>query len=466
MSKRTDLLEHASVSKALIALSIPSILAMFMNAIYNIADAYFIGKLGDTAALAAVSLIFPVTLVIGAIGLGFGIGGGSAASRLLGEKDLPRAIKITSSTFFLSMVSATLFLVLGLIFAEPFLRAMNAEGAVLEYGLSYLRIILVGGFFQILNMTMNNIIRAEGAASYSSMAISIGAILNIVLDPIFIFALKMGVTGAAVATTIGQFIAFIVAISFFFSKRSTLKIKFSAFSKELRDYVEILKIGTPSFLRQVLSGFSSFLMLGLITSYGDESLAAIGAVVRLIMFASFAIFGFSHAFQPVAGYNYGALKFGKMYESLKFSLVITSVYSLIMAIIMFVVPEQLIMIFSKDPDVLKMGVKALQIFAISFPIIGFQVIYSTFFQAIGSGTASFISAIARQGLILIPLLYVLNHYFALDGVILSQPAADYLSLILTIILGVYIQKRLRREEQIYNEKVSTNNALAENQEFT
>ncbi|MBN2650917.1 MAG: MATE family efflux transporter [Spirochaetales bacterium] len=451
MSKRTDLLEHGSIGKALITLSIPSILAMFMNAIYNLVDAVFIGMLDDTAALAAISLIFPVFMVIGAIGLGFGIGGASAASRFLGEKNLDRAQKIVSTAFFLSLISAIVFFILGQIFTIPFLRAMNAEGDVFGYSVSYARIVLFGGIFQILNMTMNNIIRSEGAAIYSGIAISSGAILNMILDPLFIFGFNMGVSGAAVATAVGQIVAFFIAISFFFSKKSLLKIKLKSFSREARDFLEILKIGTPTFIRQVLTGVSTFVMLGLITTYGDEALAAVGAIVRLIMFASFVIFGYAHAFQPVAGYNFGAMRFPRMYKALRISLVSTSIYSLVMTIIMLLFPKALIMMFSRDPEVVEMGALALRVFAISFPFLGFQVMYSTFFQAIGYGMASFVSAVARQGVFLIPLLYILEHFYQLKGVVLSQPIADYLTLGLTIFIAIYVHRKLAEKERYHLE---------------
>ncbi|QZY54885.1 MATE family efflux transporter [Crassaminicella profunda] len=453
--KRARMMGEAKIPNVLLKLAIPGIVAMLVNAVYNIVDTMFVGMLHNTSAIAAVSVAFPMFIMIAAFGQMFGVGAGSYISRLLGEKNKTLADQTTSTTFFTSLVCGVGFVVFGTIFLEPLLRLFGATDTIMPFAKEYSKVLVYGSVFTVLNMTLNNMIRAEGNAKFSMFAISLGAGLNILLDPIFMFTLNMGIKGAAVATVLAQIISFIFLINYFISGKSYIKIstKYFAFSKEI--YAQIMKIGTATFARQALSSFSLGLINLAAKPYGDAAVAAMGVTLRIFSLGVFVVFGYNQGFQPIAGYNYGAKKYDRLKEAIKVSLKWTTVFCVMMAAIFISFAEGILSVFSNDPEVIDIGAKTLRAVVLLFPLFGFQQVYAVLFQALGRGKEALVLSLSRQGIFLIPAVLILPKVFGLNGVIFSQTIADFFTIIVTGILAFYMHRGLKME--MSNENVQKKN---------
>ncbi len=446
-AKRAKMMGEEKIPKVLLKLAFPAIIGMMINAIYNIVDTMFVGMLGNTSAIGAVSVAFPVFMIISSVGLGFGIGAASYISRLLGEKNKLQADKTTSTAFFTSLACGILFTIFGLSFTEPILKMFGATETIMPFAITYSKVIIGGSILTMLNMTMNNMIRAEGNARYSMIAISMGAIINIFLDPIFMFALNMGVKGAAIATVLSQFISFVFLLKYFALGKSYIRLspKLFTFSKAI--YLQIFKIGIPTFVRQALASISIGMINVAAMPYGDAAVASMGVSLRIFSLGSFIIFGYSQGFQPVAGYNYGAKKYDRLFESIKLSLKWTTIFTTLVAIGYIVFAETIISAFSTDPEVIRIGARTLRAIALLFPLFGFQNTYATLFQGLGKGIPAFILSLSRQGIFLIPAIVILPKIFELNGVIFSQTVADFFTIIVTVILAIKITRKIKTEEK-------------------
>lgn len=457
---RAKMLGEEKISKVLIKLSVPAIIAMLINAIYNIVDTMFVGMLGETSAIGAVSVVFPLFMLIGAVGQTFGVGGGAYISRLLGEKNKEQAERTAATAFFSSLLCGIVFTVFGLMFIEPLLKAFGATNTILPYAKGYSSILVLGSIFTMLNMTMNNMIRSEGNAKYSMYAISLGAVINIILDPVFMFTMDMGIKGAALATVLAQVISFIFLMRYYVRGKSYVKLlrKNCIFSRII--YSEIMKAGLPSLARQAFSSIALGLINLAAKPYGDSAVAAMGVSLRILSIGYFIVFGFTQGFQPIAGYNYGAKKYKRLFESIKISVIWSTVFTVSVSIILMIFAEPAITMFSKDSEVIRIGARTLRASCLLFPVFGFMNVFVSLFQALGKGGEAFMLAIARQGIFLIPTVLILPKFLQLDGVIFSQPIADFLTLIVTLILGARLIKELKEEEkQIGFEKSKLTNLV-------
>ena len=445
MEKRAKMMGEEKIPKILIKLALPGIVAMLVNAVYNIVDTMFVGMLNNTSAIAAVSVAFPIFIMIAAFGQMFGVGAGSYISRLLGENNKEVADQTTSTTFFTSLVCGIGFVVVGTVFLEPLLRLFGATDTIMPFAKDYSRILVYGAVFTVLNMTLNNMIRAEGNAKFSMFAISLGAGLNIILDPIFMCTFDMGIKGAALATVIAQIISFIFLIRYFISGKSYIKIstKHFVFSKKI--YSEIMKIGIATFARQGLSSLSLGLINIAAKPYGDAAVASMGITLRVLSLGVFIVFGYNQGFQPIAGYNYGSKQFGRLKEAIKVSLKWTTVFCVMMTVVFMSFAEVIISSFSNDPQVIEIGAKTLRAIILLFPLFGFQQVYAVTFQALGRGMEALLLSLARQGIFLIPAILILPKFFGLEGVIFSQTVADFFTIIITVILAVKMHKGLNKE---------------------
>lgn len=440
--ERIKLLGETPVRDALIKLSIPSIIAMLINAVYNLVDTFFIGQLNNAGAMAAAAVAFPLMMLVGSVGGMFGIGGGSYLSRLLGEKDYEKANQATSISFFTSLILSIVITIPLYIFLEDILSVFGATPTIMPYALDYSKILVIGNIITMLNMTMNNLLRAEGAAKQSMISFLLGSGLNIILDPIFIFTLGFGVKGAAIATMIGKIVSFIYLISYYLRGKSIAKISTKYFKPAKEIYSEIFKIGIPSFLRQGLSSLSMGFMNGIAMAYGDNVIAGMGVSLRVVSISFFLLFGFSTGFQPLAGYSYGAKNYNRLNESLNIAIRWATGISLAFFIVFITASEPIIRIFIDIDEVVGYGVRFMTSMSILMPFIGFQIIVSTLFQALGKAKEALLLSVARQGLFLFPALIILPNIFELNGVIYSQPLADGLTLILTTILFIGIKKEI------------------------
>ncbi|SHH71088.1 MATE family efflux transporter [Clostridium grantii] len=448
-NSRAKLLGEEKVTKALFKLSVPAIVGMMINAIYNVVDTFFVGKLNSTSATGAVAVAFPIFMLIGGVGLTFGMGGGSYISRLLGEKKKQTADKVASTTLFTSLAVGIIFTILGVIFLEPLLKAFGSTETILVYAKDYTRILIFGSVFTVMNMTQNNIIRAEGNPLYSMIGMSVGAILNMILDPIFMFVFNMGITGAALATVFAQGISFIFLSSYFIRKKSYVEISLNNITITKHIYGEIMKIGIPTFVRQTLSSVSISLINIAAAPYGDSAVASMGIVLRIVSLGMFVIFGYNQGFQPLAGFNYGAKNFERLHKAVRISLKFTTVFSTCIALVFIVFANPIINIFSSDSEVIAIGVTALRAICIFFPTFGFQNVYATLYVALGKGLGALILSMSRQGIFLIPAILIMPKLFNIKGVLFAQTVADLCTIIVTIILASLITRTLIEEEETY-----------------
>lgn len=455
-NSRAKLLGEEKVSKALFKLAVPAIIGMMINAIYNVVDTAFVGMLDNTSAIGAVSIAFPIFMLIGGVGLTFGMGGGSYISRLLGENNKKTADQVASTTFFTGLAVGILFTILGLIFLEPLLKAFGSTETILIYAKNYTRILIFGSTFTVMNMIQNNIIRAEGNPMYCMIGMSLGAILNIALDPLFMFVFNMGISGAAAATVLSQGISFLFLISYFLRGKSYVKvsIKYITITKSL--YGQIMKIGIPTFVRQALASLSISLINIGAAPYGDSAVASMGIVLRIVSLGMYVIFGYSQGFQPLVGFNYGAKKFKRLHEAVSISLKFTTIFSTSVALIFIIFARPIMSIFSNDPEVVSLGISALRAICILFPTFGFQNIYAILHVALGKGKGALILAMSRQGIFLIPAILIMPKIFNLSGVIYAQTVADFFTIIVTAILAISIRKELNKEEEFASSQIMVN----------
>jgi putative MATE family efflux protein len=444
---RQEMLRSGSINKTLLKLSTPAIIAMLAIALYNIVDTMYIGLLKDTAAIGAATVMFPVFMIISSIGLMFGVGAGSAISRRLGAGEAERANRIAATAYYSCITIGILFSVFGVINIRKILQLFGATETIMEKAVIYGSIIIGGSIFQMLNMCLNNIVRAEGASTYSGRAMIMGAVLNVILDPIFMFVLDLGIAGAAWATITSQLISNLYLLRFFLKKKGVIRIGPKHFSFSGENYAEIMKIGVPTFVRQVLLSVSMGVMNNSASLYGDGAIAAIGVVTRLLALVTFVVFGLGQGFQPIAGFNYGAKQYARVHKSFRITIIWSSSFSILVSGLFLLFAPLLIKLFSQDPEVIAIGTRALRFSSSTLMLLGFQNTASIFFQALGKGRETAFLAMARQGLFLITLLLILPRFLGLDGIIFSQPLADLLTLVVTLVLLAANSRNLAREEK-------------------
>ncbi|ENK0837594.1 MATE family efflux transporter [Clostridium botulinum] len=440
-----EMMEKESISKVLLKLSVPAIIAMLINAIYNIVDTMFVGMLNNTSAIAAVSIVYPLFMFIGAIGVMFGAGGASYLSRLLGEKKKEEADKTLTSTIIIGCIFSLIFTVISIIFLDKFLLMYGATETIMPYAREYGYTIVLGAIFTIGTGIMSNTIRAEGNSKYSMIATCIGGVINIILDPIFMFKFGMGIKGAAVATVISQIVSFVFLLRYYYSKKSYIKLGIKFFKPTFNMFFEILKIGIPIFVTQVLASFAlGFMNLGA-KPYGDAAVAAMGIVFRVMSIGFYIVFGIGQGFQPVAGYNYGAKNFTRLKEAVKLSIKWSIISGIVISILFIVFAEGCMLIFTRDREVINIGIKAFRAASLLFPLFGYVNTYAVLYQALGKALGAFILSISRQGIFYIPLIFILPKFIGLEGVIFCQTAADGLAFIETFIMAIWLNKSLKKE---------------------
>jgi len=440
-NKSIKLMKEEKVSKALLTLSIPIIIGMLVNASYNVIDAYFAGILG-ISQMGAISITFPITQGIIGVGIGIGAGAGSYISRLLGKKDIDKANKTASTAVFSSIIAGIIITIFTIMFLDKVLLVLGATNTIMPFAKEYGVICISFCILPIFNVTMNNIMAAQGESKISMTAMIIGALSNIILAPILIFKLNLGIRGAAIATVIAQAITSSFYIWYTFLK-SYLKISIHnvRFQKDI--CIEILKVGIPTILFNLLSSVSMGLITLKASIYGTEQVAAMGIVTRVFAVATYVVFGYSKGLQPIAGYNYGAKNFDRLKEIMKVSTIQSTVFCIIATLLMFICSNQIMSIFSDDYLVNTTGSMALRVNGIAFITFGFQMVYATFFLAFGNGREGGILSICRQGIMFIPTILILPNLIGFNGIIYSQAIADLLTTILTGILAVNLIKEFK-----------------------
>ncbi|WP_227394578.1 MATE family efflux transporter [Jeotgalibacillus aurantiacus] len=442
MKQQSARLGTEKISSLMVRFSIPAFIGMFVMAFYNIADTFFIARGVGTSGVAALSIAFPLQLIITAFAAAIGIGGSSIISRRLGENRLGEANKIFGNVIWLVGFLSVLMVVAALAFLEPILITFGATADILPYASEYMSIILYGAIFQAFAMSMNNVVRSEGNAKMAMLTMIISAGLNIILDPIFIFALDMGMAGAAIATVISQAVGAVWIYLYFRAGKSSLEFKWIGLLPDWRIVKEIAQIGSATFVRQTAGSLMFIAVNWMLVIYGGESAVAIfGIINRIMMFAIMPMFGIVQGMQPIIGFNYGAKLYHRVSDTLKLGIAVSTVLAIMVWVVTMLFPGVLMSVFSTDPEVIRGGEEAMRFIFLIVPIIGFQMVTGGLYQALGKAKISFILSMARQLIFLIPLVLILPTFFGLTGVWLAFPIAD----LLAFILSMYFVMRDRKE---------------------
>ncbi len=446
-SKKMELLGSTSIPKALLAMGIPTMVGMLVNAFYNLVDAYFVGGLGESQ-MGAISVVYPLGQVVVGLGLLFGNGAASYISRLLGRGDKKNADKVASTALYSSVSVGAVIIIISMVFLHPILKLLGATDSILPFAATYASIYIVSCIFNVFNVTMNNIVTSEGAAKTTMCALLTGAVLNIALDPLFIYVFDLGVAGAAIATAISQVVSTCVYLTYIFRKKSVFhfRVKDCTYTKETMS--EIFKIGIPTLVFQILTSVSISLINNAAGDYGDSAIAGMGVVTRLISMGSLSVFGFIKGFQPIAGYSYGAKKFDRLREAIKTSILWSTAFCVIFGVILALFPAAIVSQFTKgDAEMIRIGATSLRANGISIMFFGFYTVYSSLFLALGKGREGFILGACRQGICFIPVILLLPIVWGLNGILYAQPIADVLSAAITVFMAIPLHKKLNEMQK-------------------
>lgn len=437
---------NTPVKKLVLTLGIPTTISMLVTSIYNIADTYFVSKLGEGAA-GAVGVVFPLMAIVQAIGFTFGMGSGSMISSKLGEKKDKDAQKLGSSAFYVAMILGIVLATFSLIFINPLMKLLGATDTNIDYAVNYARYIIFGYPIMIGSFVLNNILRSEGKSLLSMIGLTTGGILNIILDPIFINTFDMGISGAAIATIISQFISFIILLSMFLFKKSIITLSPKFITKESWVYKDIIKVGFPSLCRQGLASLSTILLNNQAGIYGgDPALDAMSIVSKVYMIVFSASLGIGQGYQPVCGYNYFAKKYSRVKEAMFFTFACGFTLMLITCSGLFIFAETLMGAFvSGSKEVVEIGARVIRYQSIAMPFLSLNVISNMSFQSTKKKVQATILSCCRQGIFFVPFILLLPLMFELTGVELTQALSDFCTFLFTIPFFIIFVKELNRK---------------------
>ena len=428
------------VNRLIPSLAVPTIISMLITSIYNMADTFFVSQL-STSASGAVGVNFSLMAMIQAIGFTLGMGSGNYMSRMLGEKSDEKAQRACSTAVYTAFVFGLLLAVFGVWNIDSLVRVLGATETIAPYARDYGQYILIAAPYMTVSFVFNNHLRSQGNAALSMMGITAGGVLNVVLDPILIFGFKMGISGAAIATIISQFISFLILLTLVVRSGNVLKPHPKFFTLKGWVYKEILSAGMPTLGRQGLANVAA-------SGFGDAAVAAMSIVTRIMMFINSALIGFGQGFQPVCGFNFGAKKYGRVLEAYFFCRKVAFVFLLVMGVVMFLIAGPILRMFRReDAEVVRIGALALKMQCALLPVQAFTIIGNMLTQSIGYSFRATLTAIGKQGLFFIPAILILPEYFGILGLQLAQPVADLMTFVLTQAIVVMVVRELKEMEQ-------------------
>lgn len=443
--KRNYMLEEP-VEKLVCRLAMPTILSMLVTSFYNMADTFFVGRI-NTQSTAAVGVVFSLMAIIQAVGFLFGHGSGNYISRKLGAGDIEEAQKMSAVGFFTSFMAGIVIMVGCMFFIEPLSYLLGSTETIQPYTVAYLRIILIGAPAMTASLVLNNQMRFQGSAFYAMIGIVSGAVINIALDPILIFGCDMGIAGAALATTVSQYLSFIFLLVMI-RKGGNIQIRFQNFKPSLHFYIEVIRGGIPSLFRQGLASVATICLNHAAGVYGDAAIAGMSIVSRIMMFVNSALIGFGQGFQPVCGFNYGAKKYKRVLDAFFFCVKVAFFSLAGIAVVVYIFAPGLVTVFRKgDADVIEVGTAALRYSVMVLPLSSWIIMCNMMLQSIGKGLKASIVASARQGIFFLPLIAILPYFFGLIGVEACQAVSDFFALTVSIPLGVSVIREMRQEEK-------------------
>jgi putative MATE family efflux protein len=441
----SSMLDDDRVGRLMLKLSTPAFFGMFVMTLYNVVDTIFIGHYVGPLGIAGLSIVFPFQMLSMGLGQMFGMGGASVISRLIGAGDSARAERALGNAITSIVVLASVITIAGLSNANFWLRLMGASETILPYARDYMTIILTGTVFRTFSMASNALIRSEGNARVPMTGMIIGAVANIILDAIFIIPLDMGIKGAALATVLAQLLPTAYFIRYYLSGKSFLKIHAQNLILEFSIMKAILAIGVASFARTIAGSLSAILVNRALVNYGgDFAVSAYGIINRIMMFAIMPGMVTGQGLQPVLGFNYGAKRYDRALRAMKLAFIASTGLCIISFMVLYFAPEPLIRIFTNDSELVALASHAARRIFLAMYLMGFIMVGSLTFQSVGKAMQSFVTAISRPFLFLIPLIFILPRYLDVDGVWLAFPISDGLTFIMTVILLIPQIRELRR----------------------
>lgn len=440
-NEKLKMMREEKIPKVLLKMALPTMIGMVVSAFYSVVDAFFVGGLG-TSQMGAVSVAFPIGQIIVGLGMTFGCGAGSYISRLLGAEKNEEADCTASTALFSSLLAGVIMIAISLCFLDQFLTALGATKTILPYAREYGIIYITFSILNIFNCTMNNIMTSEGMADVTMISFLTSGVLNIILNPVFIYIFRLGIRGSAISTVIAQAAVSILYLWIILSKKGCLRFSIKSFRLDGNIYKQIFKVGIPILVYQLLTSFAIALTNTAASAYGDSAVAAFGVVTRITALGSYVVFGFADGYQPVAGYNYGAKNYTRLKEATKLSFKWTSIFCIAAALLFIAFPGQIISLFSKnDAMLINIGSRILRANGIAFTMFGFETVCMSLFLALGKGTEGGILSISRQGLFFIPAVLIMSHICGIEGIIWAQPVADMFTVILTAVFMAGLNKK-------------------------
>ncbi|MBW6411090.1 MATE family efflux transporter [Clostridium weizhouense] len=441
-------LGELGIGKLLLEFSIPAIIGMLVNTLYNIIDRIYIGHIPEVGNLAitGVGITLPLMTILLAFGMLVGIGTATRISIKLGEHDKESAEHHLGNAFTLLLIISVILTIIGLSFMKPLLNMFGASTNTIGYAIDYIKIIFIGTVFSMISFGLNHSIRSDGSPKIAMLSMLIGAITNIILDPIFIFTFGLGVKGGAIATVISQVISTIWILYYFTKGKSVLKIKKQYLKLNKSVVTSIFLIGMSPFSMQIAQCAVQIVSNNSLQKYGGD--AAIGAMTiinSLVLIFLMPIFGLNQGMQPIVGYNYGAKKYDRAKKALKYSAIVATIIVTVGFLVVETMPEILISIFNTDSEILRIGIPGMRIFLVMLPIIGAQIVTTNFFQSIGKVKVSMFLSLLRQVIILIPSLLIIPRILGLNGIWIAGCVSDFLSAIITLVVFLKFSKKFKKE---------------------
>ena len=439
-----EMMTQKPIPSLIIKLGIPTMISMFVTTLYNMADSYFVGKI-NTSASGATSVVLGLMAILQAIGFMFGHGSGSIISRKLGQKDIDSARRFSATGFYSALFMGFLILISGMLFLTPLMRLLGSTETILPYAKTYATCILFAAPALVSSCVMNNILRYEGRAFFAMIGLTSGGFLNIFLDALFMQKMNMGIIGAGLATAISQYLSWFILLTMFLLKKTQTSLAFKYAKFNIQTLGDIITTGLPSLARQGLASISTMVLNNAAGVYGDAAIAAMGIAGRVCMFIFSAALGIGQGFQPVAGFNFGAKKYGRVRQGFFFTLIFGSIMLGIAATMVFFNAGTCIQVFRDDPEVIRIGIPALRAQCIGLLVVPFQVCNNMMFQSIGyKFNATFLSSL-RNGLFFIPVLLAASWISGLAGIQVAQAIADVLTSLACIPFTVSFFRKISRE---------------------
>lgn len=446
IKKQYDEMTETPVNRLIASLALPTVISMLITTIYNAADTYFVSKI-NVSASGATGVVFSLMAVLQAFGFMFGHGSGSCISRRLGAGKVEEARRYSSTGFFLSIVSGTLILVFGLIWLTPLMRLLGSTDTILPYARDYGFWILLAGPAMTGSCVLNNILRYEGRASLAMIGLISGGILNMILDPVFIFLCKMGISGAGLSTAVSQYISLFLLFIMFKIGKTESRMEWKYITLKIPLILEIVRTGLPSLARQGLNSFSNMVLNLSAAVYGDPCIAAMSIVSKCSSFIFSIALGIGQGFQPVSAFNYGAKKFSRVKAGMRFTHVFATAIITVFSVICFAFAPQIVQFFRSDAEVVSIGTATLRYLCVSLVFMPTIMVGNMTFQSIGKTGRAFFLSCTQNGLFFIPLLLILPHFFGLRGLEFAQPCSNILAAAVTVPFLIQFVRKLPKDAE-------------------